>query len=216
MARKVDITDKLSFEGNPSLVIKGKAIEVNADAPTMLKVMGLMSANDPGAQEILEAYDMMFPEKSKKEIERMKLGFNDLIIVVQEAVQLISGMEEPAGESSDPYYDMFEDWDLIVSSFLSQYGLRIRTKEFETVSWDEFRALIAGLSPETALGRVVAIRSETDKDIIKHYTKDQRRIYDDWRGREIKEMDGKTFEKEMAGLGEDVCGHVRRWLRLRK
>ena len=77
MARKVDITDKLSFEGNPSLVIKGKAIEVNA--------------------EILEAYDMMFPEKSKKEIERMKLGFNDLIIVVQEAVQLISGMEEPAG-----------------------------------------------------------------------------------------------------------------------
>ena len=177
MARKVDITDKLSFEGNPSLVIKGKAIEVNADAPTMLKVMGLMSANDPGAQEILEAYDMMFPEKSKKEIERMKLGFNDLIIVVQEAVQLISGMEEPAGESSDPYYDMFEDWDLIVSSFLSQYGLRIRTKEFETVSWDEFKALIAGLSPETALGRVVAIRSETDKDIIKHYTKDQRRIY---------------------------------------
>lgn len=97
MARKVDITEKLSFEGNPSLVIKGKAIEVNADAPTMLKVMGLMSANDPGAQEILEAYDMMFPEKSKKEIDKMKLGFRDLIIVVQEAVQLISGVEEPAG-----------------------------------------------------------------------------------------------------------------------
>ena len=99
---------------------------------------------------------------------------------------------------------MFEDWDLIVSSFLSQYGLRIRTKEFETVSWDEFKALIAGLSPETALGRVVAIRSETDKDIIKHYTKDQRRIYDDWRNRETKEMDGETFEKEMAGL-EKMC-----------
>ena len=80
---------------------------------------------------------------------------------------------------------MFGDWDLIVSSFLSQYGLRIRTKEFESVSWDEFRALIAGLSPETALGRVVTIRSETDKDIIKHYTKDQRRIYDDWRNREM-------------------------------
>ena len=104
---------------------------------------------------------------------------------------------------------MFEDWDLIVSSFLSQYGLRIRTKEFETVSWDEFKALIAGLSPETALGRVVAIRSETDKDIIKHYTKDQRRIYDDWRNREMKEMDGETFEKEMVGLEKmfaAMCG----------
>lgn len=97
MARKVDITDKLSFEGNPSLVIKGKALEVNADAPTMLKVMGLMSGDDPGAQEILDAYDLMFPEKSKKEMEKMKLGFSDLIIVVQEAVQLISGVEEPAG-----------------------------------------------------------------------------------------------------------------------
>ena len=39
----------------------------------------------------------MFPEKSKKEMEKMKLGFSDLIIVVQEAVQLISGVEEPAG-----------------------------------------------------------------------------------------------------------------------
>lgn len=104
---------------------------------------------------------------------------------------------------------MFEDWDLIVSSFLSQYGLRIRTKEFETVTWDEFKALIAGLSPETALGRVVAIRSETDKDIIKHYTKDQRRIYDGWRNREMKEMDEKAFEKEMACLEKmfaAMCG----------
>lgn len=97
MARKIDITDKLSFEENPSLIIKGKNIEVNADAPTMLKVMGLMSSDDPGAQEILEAYNMMFPEKSKREIEKMKLGFKDLIIVVQEAVQLISGVEEPDG-----------------------------------------------------------------------------------------------------------------------
>lgn len=104
---------------------------------------------------------------------------------------------------------MFGDWDLIVSSFLSQYGLRIRTKEFESVSWDEFRALIAGLSPETALGRVVAIRSETDKDIIKYYTQDQRRIYDTWRNRGVKEMDEKIFEKEMAGLEKmlaAMCG----------
>lgn len=104
---------------------------------------------------------------------------------------------------------MFEDWDLIVSSFLSQYGLRIRTKEFETVTWDEFKALVAGLSPETALGRVVAIRSETDKDTIKNFTVDQRRIYDDWRSREAKEMDGKTFENEMAGLEKmfaAMCG----------
>lgn len=95
---------------------------------------------------------------------------------------------------------MFEDWDLIVSSFLSQYGLRIRTKEFETVSWDEFKSLIAGLSPDTALGRVVSIRSETDKDIIKHFTQDQRRIHDRWRSRKVEIMNQDTFEKEMGDL----------------
>lgn len=97
MAKKVDITDKLTFEGNPFLVIKGKNIEVNADAPTMLKVMGMMDKSaDPGPKEIVEAYEMMFPEKSKKEIAKMNIGFKDLIVVVQEAVALISDLEESA------------------------------------------------------------------------------------------------------------------------
>lgn len=98
MARKVDITEKLTFDGNPSIVIKGKELEVNADAPTMLKVMGLLGSDEPGIKEILDAYQLMFPEKSRKEIEKMKLGFQDLIVVVQEAVQLITGEEEKPGE----------------------------------------------------------------------------------------------------------------------
>lgn len=98
MAKIVDITDKLTFDGNPSLKIKGKVLEVNADAPTMLKVMGLMGSEDPGVHEILSAYNMMFPEKSKKELEAMKLGFNDLVVVIQEAVSLIVGEENSRGE----------------------------------------------------------------------------------------------------------------------
>lgn len=98
MARKVDITEKLTFDGNPSIVIKGKELEVNADAPTMLKVMGLLGSDEPGIKEILDTYQLMFPEKSRQEIEKMKLGFQDLIVVVQEAVQLITGEEEKPGE----------------------------------------------------------------------------------------------------------------------
>lgn len=49
--------------------------------------------------------------------------------------------------------------------------------------WDEFAALLSGIGPETALGRVVAIRSETDPDILKHYTPEQRRIRDSWMAR---------------------------------
>ena len=39
MAKVVDITDKLTFDGNPCLMVKGEKIEVNADAPTMMKVL---------------------------------------------------------------------------------------------------------------------------------------------------------------------------------
>ena len=54
MSRKVDITEKLSFEVNPYLVIKGHELEVNADAASVLRVMGIISANDdPGLKEML-------------------------------------------------------------------------------------------------------------------------------------------------------------------
>lgn len=112
-------------------------------------------------------------------------------------------------ESSDPYYDLFDDWDLIVSSFLSQYGIRIRTKEFESVTWDEFRSLLAGISPDTVLGRVVAIRSETDKNVIKHFSRDQKRIYDEWRNRKAAAMTPENFDQAMADLEKmmvRLCG----------
>lgn len=98
MAKVIDITEKLTFDGNPSLVIKGKKLEVNADAPTMLKVMALMSADDPSMDEILKTYDMMFPEKSQKEIERLKLNFNDLVVVIKEGINLITGDTASQGE----------------------------------------------------------------------------------------------------------------------
>ena len=105
-----------------------------------------------------------------------------------------------AGESSDPYYDLFGDWDLIVASILSQYGLRIRTAQFESVTWDEFRSLLAGISPDTVLGRVVAIRSEADKNVIKHFSTDQKRIYNEWRNRAAERITPETYEQQMAYL----------------
>ncbi len=105
-----------------------------------------------------------------------------------------------AWESTDPYYDLFEDWDLIISSFLTQYGLRIRTKEFETVSWDEFRSLLAGLSPETPLGRMVAIRSELDDNVIERFTADQKKIWNAWRNRKAENMTQTEYDQQMIEL----------------
>lgn len=91
MAKIIDITDKLNFDEQPSLQIKDKIIEVNSDAPTMLKVMGLTSGEEMGNKEILEIFDLIFPEKSKKAITELKLSFKNLVVLVREAMALVTG-----------------------------------------------------------------------------------------------------------------------------
>ena len=56
MAKVVDITDKLSFDENPKIKIKGVEYEVNADARTMLEIMGLFSSKDQTGAAV-EAYE---------------------------------------------------------------------------------------------------------------------------------------------------------------
>lgn len=88
MAKVRNITDKLTFDGNPSLIIRDKKLEVNADAPTMLKIMNIMSG-DVEIEQVKDTYDLIFPEKSKKTIDEMKLSVADWMTVVQEAMELI-------------------------------------------------------------------------------------------------------------------------------
>lgn len=98
---------------------------------------------------------------------------------------------------------------MIVSSFLSQYGLRLSTRDFMSVGWGEFKSLLAGISPDTVLGRVVAIRSETDENILKNYSEAQKKIYDDWHSKQAKTMTEEKFSKEMADLERmfaAICG----------
>lgn len=85
----------------------------------------------------------------------------------------------------DPCYDLIDDYDLIVSSFQAQYGLRL-SKEIHEMPWREFKQLLTGIGPDTPLGRIVAIRREEDKDVLKNFTPDQRRIRAEWRNRRAK------------------------------
>lgn len=98
MAKKVDITEKLSYNEPPCLVIRGKELKVNDDAATVLKTMGLLSEGT-GAKQIVEMYELFFDEETRTEIEAMKLNFKDFRIVVEAAIGLIVGDdEEAAGE----------------------------------------------------------------------------------------------------------------------
>lgn len=95
MAKIVDITEKLNYEENPIIKVKDKKIEVNTDAATMLKVMGVLSDNEnPGSKEILTMYELMFTEKERKKIEQLKLNFKDFSTLVFTAIDLITGEDE--------------------------------------------------------------------------------------------------------------------------
>ena len=91
MGKVVDITEKLTFDENPKLRIRGKELEVRADAPTVLKAMSLMDSDSQNVKEVIKAYELIFPEESRREIDNMKLSFRDLMVVIQEAIKLIIG-----------------------------------------------------------------------------------------------------------------------------
>ena len=84
-----------------------------------------------------------------------------------------------------------DDYDLIEASFLSQYGIRLKTAELD---FDEFLNLTSCLMPDTPLGQIVAIRSETDAEIISNFTDAQRQIRNDWLQREMSNNEQKYTE----------------------
>jgi len=85
------------------------------------------------------------------------------------------------GQGNQAWFDLYEDWGLIEASFTAQYGIRLRNEP--EMSWGEFSTLLSGIMPETPLGKVVGIRSENDRDTLKHFTKEQHRIRNEWRNR---------------------------------
>ena len=96
---------------------------------------------------------------------------------------------------------------MIESSFAQQYGIRLRK---ESMSWDEFSSLLSGLKPDTPLGNIVSIRSEKNKDILKNFTPEQKKIRSEWQKRKAKvisdvdkyNQDMKMFEKMFENLAK--------------
>lgn len=95
-------------------------------------------------------------------------------------------MERIHPASSEAYYDIFDDWELIESSFLMQYGIRLRGDD--DISYSEFCSLLSGIMPETPLGSIVSIRAEKDSKVIAKFTPEQKRIRNDWIKRRNKKL----------------------------
>ncbi len=98
MAKIVDITEKLDFDGNPIIRVSNMEIEVNADAATMLKVMGVMAdSENTGPKEVIAMYELLFGAGDREKVEALKLSFADFKILVNTAINLVTG-ESGQGE----------------------------------------------------------------------------------------------------------------------
>jgi len=88
--------------------------------------------------------------------------------------------------ASNKWYDLYDDWHLIESSFAQQYGIRLRSDT--EMTWDEFSTLLAGIMPETPLGQIISIRSETTPEILETFNSEQKRIRNEWHSKVRKEI----------------------------
>ena len=96
---KKDINDKLNFNGNPSLIVNGVEIEVNSDATTMIKLMAMIGDESEVTPKIIvEMYEMIFSEKERKKIEKLKLNMEDFQTLVMAAIEMLTGEQEETGE----------------------------------------------------------------------------------------------------------------------
>lgn len=100
---------------------------------------------------------------------------------------------------SEPYYDLDDDWSLIVSSFQTQYGIRL-SSELSTMGWQEFAYLLEGLSGDTPLGRVIEIRAENDPERLKHFTPSQKKIRNEYRKKMALQKPQQDVANALEGL----------------
>lgn len=99
----------------------------------------------------------------------------------------------------ETWYDLFEDWSLIESSFAQQYGIRLR-KKISDMEWGEFTSLLAGLNSETPLGNIVRIRSEKDSEALKRFSKEERKIRSEWLNKTAYQVTEQDYKQAMENI----------------
>ena len=92
MSKRVDLTEKLDFEGTPVIIVKGVEIEVNDDAQNVLKLMGMAAEGGDVNTEMLEKMaNMLFTEQGKKNLDSLKLNMASYTKVIETAMDLATG-----------------------------------------------------------------------------------------------------------------------------
>ncbi len=79
----------------------------------------------------------------------------------------------------------------------------------EDMDWREFKVLLAGLGVNTPLGQIIAIRSEDDPNMISSFTKDQKRIRDEYRKKQNNRLLVNDQIKDISNVSvQDVLSNL--------
>ena len=79
----------------------------------------------------------------------------------------------------------------------------------EDMDWREFKVLLAGLGVNTPLGQIISIRSEDDPNMISSFTKDQKRIRDEYRKKQNKRAFVNDQVKDISNVSvQDVLSNL--------
>lgn len=109
MGKVIDISSKLSMNIRPTLMFGEYVLDVNADAESTMRIMGLSKKLE--AKEIdeegmiMQALKILFGEDMVPELQKVLL-FSDLAILAKIGMNLATnkdpydGLEEEAGEES--------------------------------------------------------------------------------------------------------------------
>lgn len=93
------LTDKLKFNENPQIEIKGKVLTIDNSATTVLELMDIVQ-NKGDLEGAKATMRLLFGEKDQKTLEKLKLSIDDYITVATVAMDLALGNDpdEKSGE----------------------------------------------------------------------------------------------------------------------
>lgn len=145
--------------------IDGEAVPVKTDFRCWIKFTEIVQEYDLENITIEDYVEMMEKVISTIFYDEQKIDIT--ISLFSQITEFYTGFtkgKKSKKNDNKKVFDFVVDADEIYASFLQEYGIRLIN---EKMHWYEFRTLFSGLSQETAIGRLIHIRTMTDKDVPK-------------------------------------------------
>ena len=152
---------------NNEFEYQGTTVHINLAYDTVLSFYELLDdTHFSDDEKVSVAFRMFFddpetpPQFFNNEDAKIE-AFREISHYINEDPYIHYDQDEQVESSvaSPKYYSFKQDAEAIYSSFYQQYGIDLLYQK-QKMHWDQFKALFAGLGPDTYFMRIVQIRQE--------------------------------------------------------